>query len=44
MEVLNGTNNYLSHYLKNRVWVTVVKKLIKEDLYIFFKIDYVLSS
>ena len=44
MEVPKGKNNYLNHYLKNRVWDRGGKQLLKEDLYIFFKRYYVFSS
>lgn len=37
MEGPKGTNNYLSHYLKDRVWIRGVKILMKKDLNRFFK-------
>ena len=37
MEGPKGTNNYLSHYLKDRVWIRGVKISMKKDLNRFFK-------
>ena len=37
IEVPRRTNNYLSHYLKNSVWIRGVKISMKKDLNRFFK-------